>query len=463
MHEYRHTSSLDATPEEAFSWHMQPGALERLTPDWADATVVERSGTIAEGGQVVLRLRRGPANLRWVLKHTAFEEGVMFQDVQVEGPFGSWVHTHRFTAQGAGCLIEDEVRWEAPLGAAGSLFPASLVETELDRLFRFRHARLRNDLARQRRYGVGAPLRVGITGSSGLLGRALTHLLTTQGHEVVPILRMRPHEGTDAAFWNPHTGEIDAHLLAGLDAVVHLAGESIAGSRWTPERKHRIRESRVQGTECLASAMASLSTPPPVLVSASAVGYYGDRGNEILDESSSAGKGFLAGVVRDWEASTRSAERAGVRVVKLRFGMILSADGGALGKMLLAFKVGLGGRLGSGKQYVSWIDMDDAAGLVLHAIRTPNLAGPVNATAPYPVPNATFTSTLGRVLHRPTVVPVPRFAVKTIFGEMGTALLLEGCRAQPVRAEETGFAFLYPALEDSLRFQLGKDEKPAAP
>lgn len=461
MHEYRTACSLDATPEEAFSWHMRPGALERLTPDWADATVVERTGRIQDGGQVVLRLRRGPASFRWVLKHTAFEDGVLFRDEQVEGPFGSWVHTHRFSAQGSGCLIEDEVIWEAPLGVAGSLFPASLIENELDRLFRFRHARLRNDFARQRRYGIGPGLRVGVTGSSGLLGTALTHLLTTQGHQVIPFLRTRPPQGAEAAFWNPHTGEIDAHLLEGLDAIVHLAGESIAGSRWTPEQKHRILESRVQGTQCISRAMASLRTPPPVLVSASAVGYYGDRGNEILDESASPGKGFLAKVVREWEGATLPAERAGVRVVKLRLGMILSADGGALGKMLLPFKAGVGGRLGSGRQYVSWIDMDDAVGLILHAIRTPDLSGPLNATAPYPVPNATFTSTLGRVLHRPTMIPVPGFAVKAMFGEMGTALLLEGCRVHPSKAEKTGFMFLYPALEESLRFQLGKDEDSA--
>ncbi|RMH11362.1 MAG: TIGR01777 family protein, partial [Gemmatimonadetes bacterium] len=231
-HTFRLATLVDTPADEVFAWHMRPGALERLTPAWAHAEVLERRGGPADGGTVTLQVRRGPTRFRWTLRHTDYEEGRLFRDEQVDGPLGSWVHTHRFTPQGEGCLVEDEVEWSSGSGATG-LIPDGLVTRDLASLFAFRHHRLRNDLALLRRYGAGRPLRVGITGSSGFLGTQLRHLLTTQGHSVLPIRRRRPAEGETAAFWNPHTGEIDTHLLEGLDAVVHLAGESIADGRWT--------------------------------------------------------------------------------------------------------------------------------------------------------------------------------------------------------------------------------------
>jgi hypothetical protein len=252
---------------------------------------------------------------------------------------------------------------------------------------------------------------------------------------------------------------VDARALEGVDAVVHLAGEPIFGLRWSEEKKGRILESRKAGTEFLARALAGLVRRPRVLVSGSAVGFYGDRGAEVLTEESTPGNGFLSKVCRAWEAATEPAERAGIRVVRLRTGMVLSATGGALGTMLLPFKMGVGGRLGSGRQYVSWIDLDDQVGLIYHALRTGQVRGALNATAPHPVTNASFTDTLGRVLGRPTLIPVPALGVKGLFGEMGEALLLHGARVLPRKAEATGFEFRYPGLEDSLRFQLGRPLK----
>ena len=214
------------------------------------------------------------------------------------------------------------------------------------------------------------------------------------------------------------------------------------------------------GTELLARTVSRLSSKPKVMISASAVGFYGDRGNELLTEGSKSGKGFLAGVCQQWEEATRQAERSGIRVVHLRTGMVLSPGGGALGTMLLPFKVGIGGRLGSGKQYVSWIDADDLLGLIYHSICEESVQGPLNATAPYPVPNATFADVLGRVLHRPTVIPVPGLAIRALFGEMGRELLLNGQRALPKKAEKTGYDFLCQGVEESLRFQLGRLETP---
>ncbi|MGY8777336.1 MAG: TIGR01777 family oxidoreductase, partial [Longimicrobiales bacterium] len=240
------------------------------------------------------------------------------------------------------------------------------------------------------------------------------------------------------------------------DAVVHLAGTSIASGRWTESRKRSIKQSRVRGTELLSRTLATMKNGPRVLVSASAVGFYGDQGKKVITEAAPAGKGFLAEVCRGWEGATNPAERAGLRVVTLRTGVALSPKGGALGQMLLPFKMGAGGRLGSGKQYVSWIDLDDLLGVILHAIQDDSLSGPVNATSPNPVPNSTFTSALGHALGRPTIVPVPALAVKALFGELGKEALLWGQRVQPEKLIESGFEFFYEGVEDSLRFQLGR-------
>lgn len=263
----------------------------------------------------------------------------------------------------------------------------------------------------------------------------------------------------DSAFWDPEKGEIDRNALEGVDAVVHLAGEPIFGLRWTQEKKSKIMESRRKGTELLSRTLAGLSQRPGVLVSASGVDFYGDRGANLITEESPSGKGFLASVCKVWEDATSPAKRAGIRVVTLRSGMVLSAQGGALGTMLLPFRMGIGGRLGSGRQYVSWIDLDDEVGLIYHALATGAVKGPLNATAPSPVPSSTFTDTLGRVLGRPTLLPIPALGVKAVFGEMGQALLLDGARVVPRKAEKTGFEFRYPSLEESLRFQLGRAEE----
>jgi len=374
----------------------------------------------------------------------------------LSGPFAQWTHTHRFLdGEDGGCIVEDEVEWEAPLGAAGSFMGASFIKREMERAFAFRHGRLRHDLQLHESYGKGGPLRIAVSGSSGLLGRALTQLLEGGGHSVIPLIRK---EGSPGIYWDPERGVLDTEALEGLDGVVHLAGEPIFGLRWTQEKKTAIMESRKKGTALLARGLASLKARPSVLISASAVGFYGDRGSTQVREESSPGKGFLSNVCRAWEDATAPAKRAGIRVVTLRTGMVLTPAGGALGTMLLPFKMGVGGRLGSGRQYVSWIDLDDLTGLIYHALTTAKVRGPLNATAPHPVPNSTFTDTLGRVLGRPTLIPVPAMGVKALFGEMGKALLLEGVRAVPEKAEKTGYTFRYPTLEESLRFQLGKSE-----
>lgn len=285
-----------------------------------------------------------------------------------------------------------------------------------------------------------------LSGASGLIGSAVAPALESSGRRVV---KLRRGEGPGAT-WNPAEAKIDLALALPLDAVIHLAGENI-GARWTAERKRRIRESRVAGTRLLAETLASLPSRPKVLVCASATGFYGDRGDEWLDESSPPGRGYLAEVCSDWEAASAPAETAGIRVVHLRFGIVLAREGGALAKMLPAFRLGLGGRLGDGRQYWSWIALEDAVAALLHALACESLCGPVNAVSPQPVTNREFTATLGRALRRPTIFAVPRFAVNLLFGEMGREAMLASCRARPTKLLSGGFQFQFQDLERALR------------
>jgi len=304
-------------------------------------------------------------------------------------------------------------------------------------------------------------MRVAVSGSTGLVGSEVVTVLSSAGHEVVRLVRRVPAPGEKAVRWNPKEGVVDGMEIEGLDAVVHLAGENIASGRWNAARKAAIRDSRVTGTRLLCETLAGLARPPKTLVCASAVGYYGDRGEETLTEGSPPGTGFLAEVCREWEAASAPAARKGIRVVALRIGMVLSPKGGALARMLPLFRAGLGGVIGSGRQYVSWVALEDLAGIVLHALRSGELRGPVNAVAPVPVTNREFTEALGKALSRPTPLPVPAFALRLAVGrEMADALLLASARVVPKRLLDTGYAFRSPELEPALRHLLGKECSP---
>jgi uncharacterized protein (TIGR01777 family) len=294
-----------------------------------------------------------------------------------------------------------------------------------------------------------------ITGGTGLIGRELTAELTRQGHEVFRLTRGQPKEPNDIS-WNPATGEIPRARLEGLDAVVHLAGENIAGARWTAAAKDRLRSSRIQGTKLLCDALCALQQPPKTLICASAIGYYGDRGTEHLTEDVPAGRGFLAELCRDWEAAAEPARQKGIRVVHLRIGVVLTPKGGALAQMLTPFKLGLGGVVGSGKQYWSWVAIDDVIGAITHALNHAELAGPVNAVAPNAATNYDFTKTLGRVLHRPTIFPLPAFVARIVLGEMADELLLSSARVVPQRLQQTGYQFRCPTLDRALLHVLNR-------
>ena len=295
-------------------------------------------------------------------------------------------------------------------------------------------------------------LDIAITGSTGMIGRALTAFLRSGGHRVHPIVRTPPRE-TEIG-WRPDEGHIDQPRLEGLDAVIHLAGENIADRRWTPSQMTRIRTSRVAGTDLLARTLARLDRPPRTLLTASAIGYYGDTGDKPLDESADAGTGFLAELARDWEEAAAPAAEAGIRVVAMRTGVVLGPTGGALGKMLPIFRAGLAGRLGSGRQWMSWISLDDAVGAIHHLILG-DVSGPVNLVAPTPVTNAEFTRILARLLRRPALFPVPAPALRIVVGRMADEALLASTRVHPGQLLEQGYAFDHPTLLQALQHVLG--------
>lgn len=299
-------------------------------------------------------------------------------------------------------------------------------------------------------------MKILISGSHGLVGRALIQLLTRNGHEVVRLVRHERTFGAPEVEWHPDQGVIDAAHLEGLDAVVHLAGESIASSRWTSEKKREILESRIKGTTLLSNTLAKLSHPPAVFISASGIGYYGNRGDELLDEQSTPGNQFVSHVCVEWEKATAPATEKGIRTVIARFGIILATEGGALAKMLTPFRMGIGGRVGSGRQWMSWIALDDVVGALQFLLHDRFVSGPVNFVSPFPVTNAEFTKTLGSVLSRPTLFPVPAFAARLAFGEMADELLLSGQRVQPAILQARGFGFSWPRLELTLRHLLNR-------
>jgi hypothetical protein len=425
-------------------------------------TVLERSGDCYEG-RVVLQVKAAGFPTRWEAVHAGGKRGEFFIDTQQKGPFVSWQHTHRFipvapgtAAASATSELEDTIVWQAPLGALGAAIGG--VQARLERGFAFRHARTAEDL---RRHGAhiaagGKPMRILLSGASGLVGRQLTAFLDTGGHEVIQLVRRAPR-GAREARWDPAAGQIDLSAVGEIDAVIHLSGESVS-KRWTPERKAEIIASRERSTTLLATAIAALPRRPAVFISASAVGWYGSRGDEVLTEQSAPGAtGFLPEVCRRWEAGTQAAKDAGIRTVNLRIGVVLSARGGALAELLPPILAGAGGPVGTGKQMFPWIAIDDLLYLV-HWLLTAPVAGAVNATAPTPVTNRAFMQAIGHVVGRPTFMPLPAFAVRALFGEMGREVLLEGQNAIPAVATAAGFQFTFPNLENALRHELGHNE-----
>ena len=433
-----YSSVLDHPIGDVFGWHERPGAFQRLTPPWLGARLVTETPSLSDGRAVV----RLPGGIRWVAQHHDYEPPYRFVDDLVSPPL-PWRHVHSFAPEGPGrTRLTDRVSTPIPAFA-------------LQRMFAYRHTQLRDDL------GVQSDLRridptahtVAVTGSSGLVGTALSAFLSTAGHRVIRLVRRAPLADDERA-WNPFAP--DPGVFEGVDAVVHLAGASIAG-RFTGRHKEAIASSRIEPTRRLAGALAQ-ARGPRVLLAASAIGYYGsDRGDELLDEGAARGDGFLADVVAQWEAATKDAADAGMRVAVVRTGIVLSAGGGMLALLRPLFLAGLGGRVGDGNQWLSWIDLDDLTDVYARALVDPDMAGALNAVAPNPVRNRELTQTLARVLHRPARVAVPKAAAAAVLGSEGAReLACASQRVAPARLEATGFRFRRPTLDACLRHQLGR-------
>ncbi|MGW0162391.1 TIGR01777 family oxidoreductase [Mycobacterium sp. NPDC003323] len=432
--------------DEVFAWHTRPGAMRRLVPPWQPMTVVAETESLADG-RAVLGL---PGGLRWVARHQAadYDPPHRFVDaLDSDGPLtwpvrvvGTWRHTHEFAAApGNATRVYDRVDTVVP---AAALRP----------MFVYRHTQLAQDLAAHREAGL-APMVVAISGASGLVGDALSAFLSTGGHRVIRLVR-HPTTKPDERQWDPQRPAAD--LLVGVDAVVHLAGASIAG-RFTDAHRAAIRDSRIGPTRALAELAAATVDGPKTFVCASAIGYYGyARGDSMLTEDATRGEGFLADVVADWEAATAPAAEGGVRVVNIRTGVVQSARGGTLRLMRPLFSAGLGGRLGSGRQWLAWIGLDDLLDVYLRALHDTRLSGPVNAVAPQPVRNSEYTAALGRVLHRPTLLPVPSFGPKLLLGEQGSRELAQADqRVVPAKLEGVGHRFRRPEVGAALSHELG--------
>jgi uncharacterized protein len=449
-------SHFPCSAADLYAWHSRTGALERLIPPWEKTTVVSRHGGIAPGGRVEMQMHLGPVPYRWKALHVEDEPGVMFRDIQQKGPFSSWSHSHHFSDTDEGALLEDRIEFRLPAHSFLPDFVKNRVHRILQRTFQYRHATLREDLLLHRNYSR-TPLRILVTGASGVLGRALLPFLTTGGHRVWTLVRRRPDSEKQEIQWDPITGTIDRQALPELDTVIHLAGEYIGLNRWTAEKKQRVIDSRVQGTNLLVRTLAALPVPPKVFLSASAVGYYGKSGEHLIDEKTLAGQDFISEVCDLWEKAAAPAETAGIRTVLMRIGVVLTPKGGALQQLLTTAPCGFFRRFGSGRQYVSWIGIDDTVSAMLHCLSCPDLRGPVNIAAPAPVTNAELMQTLSAVLHRPLLPPLPAQILQTIYGQMATEILLSGCAVSSAKLTASGFGFRHSGLEEILRRQLGRE------
>lgn len=459
-----------------FDWHERPGAFQRLTPPWQPVSLEHTDG-IGPGDRAVIRLGVGPASIRWVAEHRAYSDACrrsdaacQFTDLQVEGPFASWRHTHWMLPQGPDAsVLEDDVAYTLPLAPLSSAVAGWAARGQIERMFAYRHRVTREDVTRHAERGGAEPMTVAVTGSTGLVGTALSAFLTGGGHTVVRLVRSREAAARDwgpqqrAVYWNVEDGEIDQDALAAAapDAVVHLAGEPVFGLAYTNAKKRAIWESRTKGTQLLSRALAALPTPPRALVSASASGIYGDRGDEQLTEGSALGDGFLADVCRAWEDSTAEAEAAGIRVTHARIGLVLSPGGGLLRPLLPATLAGLGGWPGDGTAYWPWIALDDVIYALAFLLQPDAPGGAVNLSAPEPAQARPFMKTLGATVHRPVVVRAPRRLVRALGGEVANELALKSARMLPERLEAAGFRFAYPALAGALGHVLGHAPPPA--
>ena len=477
--------TLPTSSQELFDWHTRFGAFQRLCPPWDPVTLIRQDPHIRDGAEVHLRVKAPPFGLPLTLKvrHQNYQEGIQFEDTQTQGPFASWTHTHRIESSSSATEDEsgsksesatliDSIQYRLPLHPLGTWVGGGLIKARLKQLFHYRHTLMNHDF-QLHHLAQGQSLKVAVSGSTGLIGKALCALLTTGGHEVYRLVR-RPSSSPHTHRENKQGKELlwstpdQVPDLSGIDAVIHLAGENIA-QRWTASAKERIIHSRVHRTQALAKAIADEvqkrkestqdqpdSFRPLTFISTSAIGYYGCQVPQEVDEEGALGSGFLAEVCQAWEEACLPAEIEGVRLVKMRVGIVLSLDGGALAKLITPFKLGVGGPVGQGKMWMSWIGLEDVVGAFYFALLNRDVQGIVNAVAPHPVQNREFSQTLASVLRRPCLFPAPPPMLKLVFGHMAEETILASQKVRPTRLQEWGYPFLHSTLREALQFELGK-------
>ena len=453
---YEYETHTDSPRPEVFVWFERKGSFRRLMPPWEVAEEVRADETLEDGAQRIFRFPMGPIKMTWVAEHLGYQPPEKFEDIMKKGPFRSWHHIHRFIEKDGGTVVHDEVDYKLPMGVLGRIFGSRNVRNRLNRMFRARENRLIRDLERHSDFKHLDRKRILLAGASGLIGKQLAAFLDTGGHEIWRLVRRTPVAGQNEIEWNPSKGTIDDSAIEGFDIVIHLGGAGIGDRRWTKSRMALIEKSRTESTGLLARTLASLKQKPEVFLVASAIGWYGNRGDEILDEQSEAGTGFLPETCLAWEASADAARQAGIRTIHARTGVVLDASGGALEKMLLPAKMGAGGPIGFGRQWFSWISMDDQIYALHHLVMSPNTEGAYNITSPEPLQQKNFAKALGRVLRRPAFMPTPPFAIWFLYGKMGVALTTESQRVMPTRLTEEGYRFQHQDAESALRDALGK-------
>jgi uncharacterized protein len=441
-------SELPVSMEDAFAWHLRKGALERLLPPWMNCALLFPPGSPGEeGSKVGLKLKWGPLRCKWILEHKNFILNQEFSDVQIQGPFSRYLHRHRFLPiDPISCKLSDEVTYAFPLPLLNRK-----IQKEFFHFFSWRNAITREDLKTIDRY-PRSQLRILLSGSSGFIGSNLKVFLQLAGHEVVCLVRRREDLADDAIYWDPAHGVVRKEDFEGFDAIVHLAGAGIAQGRWTKKKKEQLFLSRCRDTWLLSQVLCRLYRPPKTVLCASAIGFYGDRGDEELTEDSSQGTGFLADLCRQWEKATEAVENRGSRVIHARFGAVLSAKGGMLKKLLGPMRLGLGGRMGAGKQWTSWIGIDDLLGAFYHCLLSEEISGPVNFVAPSSLQQAEFTRILAKKVGRPAFCHLPAWVLEMVFGEMAKEMILTSQNVKPAKLLKTGYIFRYPDLRTALDF-----------
>ena len=438
--------------ETLAEWHEKPGAFGRIQPPWEKAKIVNKAKAIEDDLEEHIQIQMGPVKKMWIARYHNVIKGKQFCDFQVKGPFGYWDHRHIFRDNDdKGSRLVDEITYREPMGFLGRFLAGNMIYNKLDRMFRYRHEVTRLDLERHHQSSVKSK-KILIAGGSGLVGSALEPLLKTLGHSVY-ILTRKPLTENHIK-WNPEKGEIDREKLHGFDAVINLAGRNVAAP-WTKKIKKELTDSRLKSTELLVKTFSELEQKPEVFISSSGSSVYPLYDGIEYDESGPMGEGFLPNLARSWEEKTAPLEKAGIRRVVLRIGIVLSPAGGAMKKMMTPFLFGLGGPFGKGDQYMSWIALDDLIDIIAFAIGDKRYSGVINAVSPQPVTNKEFCKTLAKVLHRPCFMKVPSFVLKAIPGGMGKEIFLASNRVKPGKLLESKYQFRYSDLEQTFCHLLG--------